>query len=107
MPVRVDVLEIRPIEGKGNLKAFVSVEIAKKFKIHSCRVVQQPGQAPWVSTPQESYTAKDGSTKYKPLVELADDIKADVSAAVLNAYREKLGENQGRGFDNQDQGDGW
>ena len=100
MAVRVDVVKIRPIQGKGNLKAFASVQIAGKMTIHSCRIVQQGNQSPWVSLPQESYTDKEGKTKYSPVVEVPEDWKPDIQAAVLSAYQSSL-------MDNQDQGGQW
>jgi DNA-binding cell septation regulator SpoVG len=100
MAVRVDVVKVRPIQGKGNLKAFASVQIAGKMTIHSCRIVQQAGQVPWVSLPQESYTDKEGKTKYSPIVEIPEEWKPDIQAAVLGAYHEIL-------TDNQDQGGAW
>jgi DNA-binding cell septation regulator SpoVG len=86
MSVRVDVVKIRPIQGKGNLKGFASVQIAGKVTIHSCRIVQQPGQAPWVSLPQEEYTDREGKKRYSPMVEIPDEWKEPLSHAVLDAF---------------------
>jgi len=83
--VRVD--SIKRLD-KGSLKAFASVTIANKLTIHSIRIVQQAGQAAWVSLPQNEVKAQDGGkSKYFPIVEIADDhVKQQVIDAVLAAY---------------------
>jgi hypothetical protein len=49
----ISVVEIKPVE-RSNLKAFVTVEV-NGIVIKDCRLVQQPGQAAWLSGPQVSY----------------------------------------------------
>ena len=51
MSAPIEVLEVRRIEGCGNLRAFAEVKLGCVL-IHGCRVIQQPGQRPWVALPQ-------------------------------------------------------
>ena len=86
MSVRVDVVKIRPIQGKGNLLAFASIQIAGKLILNDCRLIQQPGQKAWVSPPQNQYTDKEGKTKYTPLAEWPKEWNEAIEAAVSSAY---------------------
>jgi DNA-binding cell septation regulator SpoVG len=70
----------------GPLKAFVSIGLGGKMKIHDCRIIQQDGQAAWVSLPQSSFTGKDGKVKYYPIIEVSDNLKAAIQGAVLKAW---------------------
>ena len=81
----VEVTRITPV-GKGNLQAFASVDIAGKMKIHSCRIIQQPGQAAWVSLPQSEWTDRDGNRKFFPVIEVSDNLKAAIQETVLRAW---------------------
>ena len=56
-PYSVTCLQIRPVKTPGNLRAFADVQIGP-LVVTGCRVVQQPGQAAWVSMPQAQ--ADDG-----------------------------------------------
>ena len=85
----VEVLEIKRLSCTGNLKGFVSVKIGG-LTIHSIRVIQQDGQQPWVSLPQQEYQGKDGKKKYAPIIELPDHVKKAISEAVLAEWRRKI-----------------
>lgn len=75
-----------PVNGKGNLRAFADVEVNSTFILHSCRVIQQPGQRPWVSMPQAE-VLKDGQKLYYPIVKILDkQLEAEIKQAVLSAY---------------------
>lgn len=75
-----------PVNGKGNLRAFADVEVNSTFILHSCRVIQQPGQRPWVSMPQAE-VLKDGQKPYYPIVKILDkQLEAEIKQAVLSAY---------------------
>jgi DNA-binding cell septation regulator SpoVG len=81
----IEVLEIRPLEGAGNLTAFATVRLGAVV-IHSCRVIQQPGQRPWVSLPQQQ--AKDG--KYYPVVVIERrELLEQVRGATLEAWERR------------------
>lgn len=87
---------------KGNLKAFFSVLIAKKMWIHGCRLVQQPGQQPWASLPQNEYTDKEGKKKYSAVVELPAEWKEAFNAAAVDYYLQSAS-----GQEYQDSEAGW
>ena len=83
---KIEVVAVRPID-KGNLRAFVSVRLGG-VTIHDCRVIQQQGQAAWVSMPQREYTDKQGQKKYSAIVELSEALKKSVSALVLQSWEQ-------------------
>lgn len=96
---RIEVLEIRPVNLQGNLKAFVTIRISE-CTIRDCRIIQQPEQQAWVSPPQREYT-KDGVRKFFPVVEFAGELKEAVSRAILTAWAARQGvENQQSRTDN-------
>lgn len=82
----IEVLAIKPLQTAGNLRAFASIRIAG-ITVHDCRVVQQPGQRPWVSLPQREYV-KDGQKKYSAIVELSDSLKREAERAILAAWEQ-------------------
>jgi len=82
----VRVVKLTPVDDKGNLRAFADVEVNSTFILHSCRVIQQPGQRPWVSMPQAE-VLKDGKKLYYPIVKILDkQLEAEIKQAVLSAY---------------------
>jgi DNA-binding cell septation regulator SpoVG len=93
--MEVTVLKIQPVN-KGSLKAFASVDIAGKLKIHSCRIVQQAGQAPWVSLPQNEWTDKDGNKKFFPVIEVPDAVKSAIETEILKVWRSNNGGGGGK-----------
>lgn len=84
MSTLIEVIAIRPVPN-GNLRAFVSVRVGD-ITIHDCRIVQQPGQRPWVSLPQQEYTTRDGERKFSTVIELTEPLRREVSRAVLAAW---------------------
>lgn len=83
----VRVTRIKPVVGKGNLKAFIDIVIGDYISIHGCRVIQQEGQRPWVSMPQSEHV-KDGQKKYYTVIKILDKrLKHDIHEAILAAYR--------------------
>ena len=84
MGASIDVVAIKPLTKAGNLKAFASVRLGG-VTIHDCRIVQQPGQRPWVSLPQREYE-KDGQKKYSAIIELTEPLKREVCRMVLAAW---------------------
>ncbi len=87
--VKIHVEKITPIAGSGNLKAFASVSISKIIKIHDCRIIQRPGQRPWVSMPLRESHGKDGQHKFFPVIEVPKSLRAAISSAVLAAWGEE------------------
>jgi DNA-binding cell septation regulator SpoVG len=82
----ITVLELKPVE-KGNLKAFVAIAV-HGIVIRDCRIVQQPGQATWVSPPQQSYEI-GGEKKWKAIVEFPKELRRPIEAAVLRAWQKE------------------
>ncbi|HOT82895.1 MAG TPA: hypothetical protein PLQ12_06305 [Candidatus Defluviicoccus seviourii] len=77
----VRVIDVKAVEGCGNLRAYATVAVGPLL-IHGCRVVQQPGQRAWVSLPQ----TKSGE-RWFAVVEVEDRaLKEAISAAVLDAW---------------------
>ena len=83
----IEVNEIKHVN-KGSLKAFASVTIAGKVKIHSIRIIQQEGQSPWVSMPQtEVASTNGGKSKYYSIVDVLDEsLKQQITDAVLRTW---------------------
>lgn len=73
----------------GSIKAFFTVDL-EKLKIHGCKLIQNGDQAMWCSMPDEKYEdKKDGKTKYKKVVEIADIALAGKVATAAIAEYEK------------------
>lgn len=83
---RIKILEIRQIDN-GNLKAFVKLKIGE-IVFHDFRIIKQPNQRAWVSAPISTWVDETGKTRYKTIVEFPQELKREISEAVLNAYYE-------------------
>lgn len=80
-PAILEVLEVKPVNGMGNLRAFATVKLGAVV-IHSCRVIQQPNQKAWVSLLQQ----KSGD-RWFPVVEITrKELLEQVKAAILEAW---------------------
>jgi DNA-binding cell septation regulator SpoVG len=75
---------------KGNLRAFVDVEILRAITIRSFRVVQEPLKRAWVSVPQREYTDAAGQRTFAPVVELRPDLKMRLFKAILIAWQKAI-----------------
>jgi hypothetical protein len=84
---QIEVLDLKPLEKPGNLKAFVSVQV-HGITIRDCRIVQQPGQQAWLSPPQQSYEVA-GERKWKAIVEFPKELRKEIEAVVLEAWQGK------------------
>jgi DNA-binding cell septation regulator SpoVG len=84
----VEVLEVRRLDGSGNLKGFAKVRLGAVI-IHGCRIVQQDGQCAWVALPQTPARKKaDGSgAGWFPVIEITRrELMDQVRDAVLEAW---------------------
>ena len=82
MTAAIEVLEIRPVDNCGNVRAFVKLRLGG-LVIHGVKVVSQEGQKAWCALPQ----TKSGDRWY-PVVEITSKpLKERVSAAVLDAWQ--------------------
>lgn len=89
------IVDLIPVRTSGNLKAFVSVQVGP-LTIHKLRLICQPGQAPWVSPPQESWTDRTtGETKWKALLDFPQAWKSPLTNAVIAAWEEHQRQNGG------------
>ena len=84
---QIEVVRINPLSTSGSLQATASVRIGGALTLHDFRVIQQPGQEPWVSVPQREYS-KNGERRWTPIVELKDGLMEAVSAAILEKVAE-------------------
>lgn len=82
------VTRLTVLKGETNLKAFASVKLGEVLTIHDCRIVQQPGQKPFVSLPQR----KDEATgKYHYIVFAEDrEFSEALQEKVLAEYETKM-----------------
>lgn len=88
-PSDIEVIGIKPIMGRGNLKAFADIRIGA-LEIHGLRIVQQPGQRAWVSMPQAEYE-RDGVKCYAPMVKIHDKtLKDAVANVVLMSWQKEI-----------------
>lgn len=80
------IVNVKKIELGPTIKGFFDVDF-DKFLIKGFKYMQQAGQSMWVSPPDEKYTDKDGTVKYKKVVELNDkEYAKKIEAAAIEAY---------------------
>lgn len=85
----ITVLDIRPVEGRGSLRAFVNIQLGKLI-VNDCRVIQEQGKRPWFSLPVLTYRSELGTTLYKNIIQVVDeDFKKTISQVVLAAWEQK------------------
>ena len=82
----IEVLEVRRVEGGGNVRAFLALRIGG-ITIRDAKIVQQPGRRPWLAMPDRQWTGADGKVHYVALVELSSSFKQRVTDAALAAWR--------------------
>jgi DNA-binding cell septation regulator SpoVG len=83
-------LAIHRVE-KAALRAFADVALGLSIIIYGFRLVQQPGQRAWVSSPQREWVGDDGKHHYAPIVELSGALKTRVEQAILQAWEAEEG----------------
>jgi DNA-binding cell septation regulator SpoVG len=81
----IKVLRISPVTGRGNLRAYADVQF-DGITITDCPIVQQNGQAAYVTGPQKF---EDGH--WWPVVKLTSDLRQHVQAAVLSEWQRQMG----------------
>jgi hypothetical protein len=87
MTAAIEVLEMRSVES-GNLKAFAKIKLGCVV-IYGCRIIQQPGQRPWVALPQTPARKKaDGSgAGWDPVIEITNrDVMDQIRGTMLEAW---------------------
>jgi DNA-binding cell septation regulator SpoVG len=81
----IEVVALKRVEGYGNVRAFVDVQLGG-VTIHGCKVVQQEGQRAWLAPPQREWTGDDGKRRWSNVVELSKELYRKASEAVLAAW---------------------
>lgn len=84
-----EVKNLTLIHDGGPLKAFFDVLLpfgSETLEICRCRIVQQEGQAPWISGPIESWTDPNGQRKYRHLVKLPARWKERLTELALREW---------------------
>lgn len=80
---RIEVLDIRPVN-QGSIRAYARIKVGA-FAIAGVKIVQQPGQRPWVRLPDRQGT--DG--RWFPVVTCSSPaLESAISEAVLAAWQE-------------------
>ena len=87
-PATIAIIALSAVSA-GSLRAFASVQVGPSLVVHKFRIVQQPGQRPWVSPPQETWKDREGRTQYFPLVVLTGSLKTRVEAAILQEAQQQ------------------
>jgi DNA-binding cell septation regulator SpoVG len=88
----ISVNRIIPVEGEGNLKAFVHLSVGD-FSIQAARIIQEKDKKAWVALPQQQ--GKDGS--WYPIIKcenaaLRNEITEVVLAEWLKTQEDKSDE---------------
>jgi DNA-binding cell septation regulator SpoVG len=83
---KVRVMAVRNVS-RGNLRALVDIALGPSLIIRDFRIVQKPGQRPWVSPPTREWQGEDGKRKYTTMIELSGSLKVRVEQAVLAAWQ--------------------
>src|SRR5690348_7778924 len=82
---KVTVVGIYPTHQQGNIKAFATIKIGEALEIRGCKIVQQPGQKPWVALPDRPRTDGQG---YAAIVKCLDEnLAEEISRVVLAAWQ--------------------
>ena len=80
-------VEDMKILNKGTIKAFFTLDLVK-VKIKNCKLCQIEGREAFISGPDEKYTAKDGTVKYKKHIYFSDkELESKATTLALAEYR--------------------
>ena len=79
---KLEVLDIRPVTGEGNLRAYVTVKLGRTLIVYGCRIVKEPGKRAWVSFPQ----VRNNDRWYAVVRSEDPRLREALTAAVLAAW---------------------
>lgn len=82
-------VKVSPTPGGGNLRAIASVNFKAggiPIELHFCRIIQQPGQRPYVHLPQ-SDNHWPGYPKFHPVIRFPKEITDSIKEAVLLEWK--------------------
>ena len=83
--MKIEIIELKKLNGDSNLKAICDFRLGDS-EFYSWRVIQQPDQQAWVSSPQECWADDAGKKHYKPYIKLSKELSKIVSDAIIKAY---------------------
>ena len=92
MTAMIDCLEVRPVSGCGNLRAYASARLGC-IEVFDLRIIQQPGQSPYVALPQRPTRPKaDGTgSGWRPCMRITNPKVLDqLRAVVLESWQQSL-----------------
>ena len=92
--MKIEVLEIRPLNGERPLKAFIDIKLDGLI-IREFRLIKENGKRPWIASPQISWKDIDGVVKYKTVVTLPDEVKGAIDLAILQAFAGQMEKKDG------------
>ena len=81
------VLEWTPTENSGNLRGLFAIQVGP-CEFRKLRLVQQPGQSPFCTPPQETYTDKQGQKRFVTLVKWPAEWSKPILEAMLKAQEQ-------------------
>lgn len=84
----VIVLNVKMIENKKQLRAFVDISIDSEIIIYGVRVMED-GNGYWLGFPQSSYKS-NGHMKYSPHIEVSDGLKRAIHSTVIPIFEEQI-----------------
>ena len=94
--MRIEVLSLRLIEPKGSgLTGFSDVKI-DTVTVRDFRIFKKNGGKPFIQAPYNTLK-KDGKILFHPIIDLPEEIRGAVDAAILGEYfrkREQKNERQ-------------
>ena len=93
--MEIEILDLRVIESGKSLKAFADVRIGN-ILIRDFRIVKEDGKRPHVKAPFSTYKDQKGQIKFRPIIDLPDEVRGEVDLAILNAYRREKEKDNGR-----------
>lgn len=85
---KIEILEIRPFNGPGNVRAFTSIRVGG-VTIHGAKIVRQPEQVAWLAMPDRAYTDAGGKQKWAAVVELTPDLRRRVNETVIAEWERR------------------
>ena len=85
----IRVIEIRPLNDRRSLRAFVDVQVGD-WIIYEWRIIKKEGLRAWVSVPMASWKDFDHKVRYRALLSIPDELKQRIEVAILSAWEKEL-----------------
>ncbi len=90
-----EVIDLYPVTEAGSLRAYLSIKIGP-LVVHKWRLIQQDGQAAWLSPPQEIWTDQaSGERRFKTLLDVPREWKPALANVAVAAWQEHAVKQQG------------